>query len=102
MVRTQVTAGRNGSEVIELTIEQNAARDAEEAAWEEEKPARAMANLRTKRNALLVSSDWTQGNDTPLDGGAKTSWAEYRQLLRDLPETHASDPDAVVWPEAPE
>jgi hypothetical protein len=67
--------------------------DALESSW---------ANLRAERDSLLVSSDWTQYNDSPLTDEVKTSWATYRQSLRDLPETHASDPDAVVWPTPPE
>jgi len=67
--------------------------DALESSW---------ANLRMKRDSLLVSSDWTQGNDSPLVDEVKTSWATYRQELRDIPETYASDPDAVVWPDTPE
>ena len=85
---------------IQLTPEEEAARDAEEVAEEAAKPARAMANLRIERNALLSSNDWTQGNDTPLADEAKTSWAEYRQLLRDLPAS-TENPDEVTWPEAP-
>jgi hypothetical protein len=68
--------------------------------------ADALANswdrFRRERDALLVSSDWSQGNDSPLTDEVKTSWATYRQELRDLPETYSSDPNAVVWPEAPE
>jgi hypothetical protein len=84
---------------IQLNPEEEAARDAEEVAEEEAKPARAMSHLRSKRNALLVSSDWTQGNDSPLDN--KADWAEYRQLLRDLPATE-TDPANPTWPSAPE
>lgn len=56
--------------------------------------------LRTKRNALLADSDWTQGADSPLADEAKVSWSTYRQELRDLP---ASTDDVVnpVWPESP-
>jgi hypothetical protein len=64
--------------------------------------ASSWERLRIERNALLVSSDWTQGNDSPLDDSAKASWTTYRQTLRDLPETCASDPNAVVWPDTPE
>jgi len=86
---------------IQLTPEEETARDAEEAVWEEEKPVRAMAELRSKRNTLLIDSDWTQYNDSPLDDDAKVGWATYRQELRDLPETEA-DPADPTWPEAPE
>ena len=46
--------------------------------------------LREKRDKLLVESDWSQGADVPSD--LKTSYATYRNDLRDLPTT-ASKPD---------
>lgn len=55
-------------------------------------------SIRTKRNRLLVESDYTQMPDWP---GNKTAWAAYRQLLRDIPQTY-STPDEVVWPAKPE
>ena len=89
-------------EKIPFTSEEETARDTEEAAEEAAKPARAMVDLRTKRNTKLAESDWTQYTDSPLTDEVKAEWAVYRQSLRDLPETYSSDPDAVVWPEAPE
>jgi hypothetical protein len=59
------------------------------------------ANLRRERDSLLTSSDWTQYNDSPLTDEVKTSWSVHRQELRDLP-SNTADPDAVVWPVAPE
>jgi len=85
---------------VPFTAEEEAARNAEEATWESEKPARAMVKLRTERNALLASSDWTQSPDSPLDD-AKAEWATYRQELRDLPAS-TEDPANPSWPEAPE
>jgi hypothetical protein len=58
-------------------------------------------SLRGERDSLLTLSDWTQGNDTPLADEAKTSWAEYRRLLRDLPAS-TEDPANPTWPSAPE
>lgn len=57
----------------------------------------ALENLRAKRNQLLAESDWTQVNDSPVD---KEAWADYRQSLRDLPES--TDPLDPVWPVLPE
>ena len=57
--------------------------------------------LRTKRNALLVSSDWTQFIDSPLTDEVKAEWAVYREELRDLPDT-TDDPTDPTWPEVPE
>jgi len=57
--------------------------------------------LRTDRNALLASSDWTQSPDSPLSDATKADWASYRQLLRDLPAV-TTDPADPTWPKAPE
>ena len=43
---------------VQFTAEEETARDAEEKAWSDAAPARALANLRTKRNRLLQDSDW--------------------------------------------
>ena len=86
-----------GGERVQLTPAEETARDAEEATWESQALARASAELRTKRDALLVSSDWTQAADSPLANEAKASWTTYRQELRDLP-ANTVDPAAPVWP----
>lgn len=57
--------------------------------------------FRAERNSLLNASDWTQGNDSPLDDEAKDAWVDTRQELRDLPTT-TDDPTNPTWPEAPE
>ena len=59
--------------------------------------ARAWQALRTKRDALLAASDWTQVADAPVNPSA---WSTYRQALRDLP-ANTTDPTAVVWPTPP-
>ena len=63
--------------------------------------ASSWASLRTERNALLVSSDWTQGADSPLTDEAKTDWVIHRQLLRDLPSTTDDPADDITWPTPP-
>ena len=45
-------------ERVQFTAEEEAARDAEEQAWADAAPARALADLRAKRNRLLQQSDW--------------------------------------------
>lgn len=49
------------------------------------------------RNAELAASDWTQLPDAPVD---KTSWATYRQALRDLPAQGGQASNAII-PERP-
>ena len=51
------------------------------------------------RNQLLSDSDWTQFNDSPLTGDVKTSWATYRQTLRDI--TSTDDWPNVSFPDTP-
>ena len=42
--------------------------------------------LREERDAMLVESDWTQGEDVPTT--LKNKWKAYRQELRDLPSKY--------------
>ena len=62
--------------------------------------ANSWARLRSERDALLVSSDWTQYNDSPLSDEAKAEWVTYRESLRDLPE-NTDDPANPTWPTPP-
>ena len=56
---------------------------------------------RSKRDALLASSDWTQMNDSPLGNEAKTAWSTYRQQLRELPQQSEQWPNDITWPTQP-
>ena len=69
-------------ETIQLTAEEEAARDAEEAAWADGALARAQASLRAKRNRLLAETDFYALSDVTMSDDMKT----YRQDLRDLPD----------------
>jgi hypothetical protein len=57
----------------------------------------AESNIRSQRDSLLATCDWTQVADAPVD---KQAWADYRQSLRDVP-SQAGFPYSVVWPEQP-
>lgn len=55
--------------------------------------------IRLKRNYLLKSTDWIMTPGSTINPGA---WAEYRQFLRDLPQTYyGADPSEVIWPVKP-
>ena len=69
-------------ETIQLTAEEEAARDAEKAAWEAGALARAQASLRARRNQLLAETDFYALSDVTMSDDMKT----YRQDLRDLPD----------------
>ena len=66
---------------VQFTDAEETARDNEEAAWENAAPARALEELRSKRNRLLVETDYLALSDSTLNDNMKT----YRQALRDLP-----------------
>jgi len=89
-------------ERVQLTAEEEAARDAEEASWNAGAKDRAMANLRSKRNSLLKETDHYGLSDVTMSEDMTT----YRQELRDLPSTvadddEASDVDAITFPTKP-
>ena len=88
----------NGNRV-QFTAEEEAARDAEEQAWADAAPARALANLRARRKQLLAETDYFALSDINLSADMKT----YRQDLRDLPagkDTVAKCENAT-WPTKP-
>ena len=70
----------NGN-IVQFTAEEETARDAEEQAWADGALARAQANLRSKRDALLAATDFYALSDVTMSDDMKT----YRQELRDLP-----------------
>lgn len=55
-----------------------------------------------QRNMLLIRTDWTQLPDAPLTDELKSQWSDYRQQLRQLPDTAAFD-DVwnISWPKQP-
>ena len=59
----------------------------------------AMAQLRSTRNNLLSSCDWTQIPDCTIAN--KAEWAIYRQALRDFPNTVTDARQSVEWPHDP-
>lgn len=84
---------------VQFTAEEETARDNEEAAVLAAAPARALADLRSKRNRLLAETDYLALSDSTLTSDMTT----YRQALRDLPagkDTVAKCEDAT-WPTKP-
>ena len=81
------------------TAWEETARDNEETAWANAAPARALADLRSRRNRLLAETDFYALSDVTLSDDMTT----YRQALRDLP----SGKDTVdkcnnaTWPTKP-
>jgi hypothetical protein len=63
-----------------------------------EEKAKQVRGVRTQK---LFFSDWTQMPDVNLDSEKKSAWANYRQLLRDIPLQNQF-PWEVQWPNQPE
>jgi purine nucleoside permease len=92
--------------LVDLTAEEEAEFIAEQKAYEDAKPAQAIAMLKEERNKKLLESDWTQGRDVSLS--KDEDWKTYRQKLRDLPATQTPSIEGnnmlgnVTWPTPPE
>ena len=88
---------------VQFTAEEETARDNEEAAWENAAPARALAELRNKRNNLLKGSDWNITSELEKGNAISTAWKNYRQDLRDLPDGKdtVDKCEDATWPTKP-
>ena len=88
----------NGNKV-QFTAEEEAARDAEEKAWADAAPARALASLRARRNRLLAETDYYALSDVTMSDDMKT----YRQELRDFPagKDTVEKCEEATWPTKP-
>lgn len=53
--------------------------------------------IREKRNRLLLESDWTQVEDSPVD---RAAWAVYRDMLRNITK-QPNFPTEFAWPQQP-
>ena len=84
---------------VQFTAEEETARDAEEKAWSDAAPARALATLRARRNRLLAETDFYALSDVTLSSDMTT----YRQALRDLPagKDTVEKCENATWPTKP-
>ena len=90
-------------ESVQFTAEEEAARDAEEQAYADAAPARALAELRRKRDDLLKESDWNILSELEKGNAISTDWKNYRQALRDLPDGKdtVEKCNNATWPTKP-
>ena len=84
---------------VQFTAAEETARDNEEAAWANAAPARALADLRSKRNILLAETDFWGNSDMTMSDDMTT----YRQALRDLPngKDTVDKCNNATWPTKP-
>ena len=68
----------------------NTAEDIDGLTWDD---------IRTKRDGILQSTDWTMTTGATVD---QAQWAAYRQVIRDIPQTYKGKATSeIVWPTAP-
>ena len=84
---------------VPFTAEEEAARDAEEQAWENGAFDRSIAKLRIDRNRKLAETDFYALSDVTMSAEMTT----YRQELRDLPSglTTVEEVNNVTFPTKP-
>ena len=56
--------------------------------------------VRSRRNGMLSSCDWTQLGDATLGDHTAEEWRTYRQVLKDIPQDYTRVSE-VVWPNDP-
>lgn len=72
---------------VQLTAEEETARDAEEKIWSDAKTTRQLAEIRRIRNEKLSETDYLAMSDNTMPDNIKT----WRQSLRDLPQNNTTE-----------
>ena len=101
---TKTIVTRSGTQIVNLTAEEEETRRQEQEAWLAANPSKtelqiAMQNLRLKRNQLLQDTDFHALSDNTMSADMTT----YRQELRDITNgiTTVEQANAVVFPTKP-
>tara|TARA_R110001606_G_scaffold367786_1_gene523434 strand:- start:16 stop:309 length:294 start_codon:yes stop_codon:yes gene_type:complete len=86
---------------IPFTDAEETARDAEEKAELEARPAKMFKIVRRDRDIKLQKTDWMILADSP---DISDEWKTYRQALRDFPSTlnDTTVLETITWPDEPE
>jgi len=69
-------------ESIQLTAEEETARNIEEQAWNDASATRKLAQIKSLRLEKLIETDYLANSDVTMPDNIKT----WRQSLRDLPQ----------------
>ena len=59
----------------------------------------SLAYIRAERDRQLKASDWSVLYDIPMQEDKRLEWLEYRQILRDFPES--CNIENPIWPIPP-
>ena len=92
-----------GNNRIELNSEELAEVTTRETEWANAAPARALAELRDKRNKLLQAYDWEILQELEKGNAISSDMRTYRQALRDLPngKDTVDKCNNATWPTKP-
>jgi hypothetical protein len=77
----------NNGKLVQFTVEEEAARDAEEKAWADASATRKLNKIKKLRNNRLEQTDWMASSDVTMPDSIKT----WRQQLRDLPQNNTTE-----------
>tara|TARA_Y100000004_G_C8827258_1_gene374557 strand:+ start:574 stop:846 length:273 start_codon:yes stop_codon:yes gene_type:complete len=83
-------------QLVDMTADEIAERQAEEQAWADGAAERNLTALRKERDVKLAETDWWASSDLTMTSAQTT----YRQALRDITD-NATSLDDVTWPEKP-
>lgn len=83
-------------QLVDMTADEIAERQAEEKAWADGAVERNLAALRKERNRRIAETDWWASSDLTMT----QAQTDYRQALRDITES-ATSLDDVTWPTKP-
>ena len=83
-------------QLVQFTVDEETARDAEEQAWADGANDRAAAQVREERDAKLAATDWMANSDVTMSD----AWRTYRAALRDVPAQEGF-PNTITWPTKP-
>jgi len=90
-------------ERIQFTAAEETTRDAEETTIANAAPARALTELREKRDDLLKAYDWEILQELEKGNAISSDMRTYRQALRDLPagKNTVDSCENATWPTKP-
>ena len=74
-------------QLVEMTDAEQTDFNNNNTAWTDDAPNRRMADLRQRRNDLLVETDYMGNSDVVMS----EDWVTYRQALRDITSQTPSD-----------
>ncbi len=77
----------NNGKLVQLTAEEEAAKDAEEQAYAAKSVLRKLDEIKKNRKVLLEQTDWMASSDVTMPDSIKT----WRQQLRDLPQNNTTE-----------